>query len=191
MGFDIWELPAASAPLPAWRWHATASTLSAFTWIAGRRRQMRRGLLRKFERMGRQALFFNVNAADPERRSEVIEAVREMAEADPGCSGIRCAAAFPGFRHSEALSIAAEPSECDQAGRHEHDAGCYGPQPRVLDSGSVCGGIAQAGSQDFRHDQRRAGIGSGRPTERFPLPRPHWKRMSASWQWNWRLSAFR
>jgi len=40
-------------------------------------------------RTGRQALFFNVNAADPERRSEVIEAVRQIVEKQPGCTGIR------------------------------------------------------------------------------------------------------
>ncbi len=38
---------------------------------------------------GRRALFFNANAADPERRSEIIEAVRQIVETQPGCIGIR------------------------------------------------------------------------------------------------------
>lgn len=42
------------------------------------------------QRIGRQALFFNVNAADPARRSEVIQACRNVMEPDPGCAGIRC-----------------------------------------------------------------------------------------------------
>ena len=44
-------------------------------------------LVQEIRRMGLQALFFNVNAADPERRSEVIGTVREMA-GDPGCGGV-------------------------------------------------------------------------------------------------------
>lgn len=40
--------------------------------------------------MGRRALFFNVNAADPERRSEVIRACRDAAAVDTGSQGIRC-----------------------------------------------------------------------------------------------------
>jgi enoyl-[acyl-carrier protein] reductase III len=39
--------------------------------------------------MGRQAMFFNVNAADPERRREVIQAVHKIAEDNPDCGGIR------------------------------------------------------------------------------------------------------
>ncbi len=39
--------------------------------------------------MGQQALFFNVNAADPERRSEVIAAFREAAAADADHGGFR------------------------------------------------------------------------------------------------------
>jgi enoyl-[acyl-carrier protein] reductase III len=37
---------------------------------------------------GRQALFFNVNAADPERRSEVIRAFQDFAAPDAECRGI-------------------------------------------------------------------------------------------------------
>lgn len=37
---------------------------------------------------GREAIFFNVNAADAERRAEVVQAVRQVAEKDSGCSGI-------------------------------------------------------------------------------------------------------
>ncbi len=44
----------------------------------------------EIERLGQQALFFNVNAADPERRLEVIAKCREVIEADPSCQGIRC-----------------------------------------------------------------------------------------------------
>lgn len=40
--------------------------------------------------LGRQALFFNVNAADPLRRSEVIQACRNAMEPDRGGGGIRC-----------------------------------------------------------------------------------------------------
>ena len=39
--------------------------------------------------MGQQAMFFNVNAADPERRAEVIRTVCRVAENNPGCGGIR------------------------------------------------------------------------------------------------------
>jgi enoyl-[acyl-carrier protein] reductase III len=38
--------------------------------------------------LGLQALFFNVNAADPARRAEVIQAIREKADSEPG-GGIR------------------------------------------------------------------------------------------------------
>jgi enoyl-[acyl-carrier-protein] reductase (NADH) len=38
--------------------------------------------------MGRQALLFNVNAADPARRSEVIQACQEIAAANPSVNGI-------------------------------------------------------------------------------------------------------
>ncbi len=40
--------------------------------------------------LGRRALFFNVNAADPERRSEVIRACRDAMDSDAGEHGIRC-----------------------------------------------------------------------------------------------------
>ena len=39
-------------------------------------------------KMGRQAMFFNMNAADPERRSEVIQAIRRVVEDNPDCDGI-------------------------------------------------------------------------------------------------------
>jgi len=39
---------------------------------------------------GRQALFFNLNAADPQRRSEVIRACGDALKSDPGCDGIIC-----------------------------------------------------------------------------------------------------
>jgi enoyl-[acyl-carrier protein] reductase III len=39
--------------------------------------------------MGRRSLFFNLNAADPERRSEVIQAVQQVVASQPGCIGIR------------------------------------------------------------------------------------------------------
>ena len=38
---------------------------------------------------GREALFFNVNAADPERRSEVIESCRKTGAGDPDSPGIQ------------------------------------------------------------------------------------------------------
>jgi enoyl-[acyl-carrier protein] reductase III len=38
--------------------------------------------------MGRQALFFNMNAADPDRRTEVIGAFREISATDLDCDGI-------------------------------------------------------------------------------------------------------
>jgi enoyl-[acyl-carrier protein] reductase III len=38
--------------------------------------------------MGREALFFNVNAADPERRAEVIQACQRLAESRPGWAGV-------------------------------------------------------------------------------------------------------
>jgi NAD(P)-dependent dehydrogenase (short-subunit alcohol dehydrogenase family) len=44
----------------------------------------------EIERLGQQARFFNVNAADPERRCEVISKCREILESDPSCQGIRC-----------------------------------------------------------------------------------------------------
>jgi enoyl-[acyl-carrier protein] reductase III len=44
-------------------------------------------LAQEIRQMGRQAFFFNINAADPVRRSDVIGTVREMAGA-PGCDGI-------------------------------------------------------------------------------------------------------
>jgi NAD(P)-dependent dehydrogenase (short-subunit alcohol dehydrogenase family) len=42
----------------------------------------------EIQRMGRQALFFNVNAADPVRRSEVVQACRDIITDDSGCSGV-------------------------------------------------------------------------------------------------------
>lgn len=38
--------------------------------------------------MGRKALFYNVNAADPERRGEVIQGCKEALEGEPGHTGI-------------------------------------------------------------------------------------------------------
>jgi len=38
--------------------------------------------------LGREALFFNMNAADPARRSEVIQAFRDIAEKSPHFNGI-------------------------------------------------------------------------------------------------------
>jgi len=38
--------------------------------------------------MGRKALFFNVNAADPARRAEVIQACRKLAESRQDCDGM-------------------------------------------------------------------------------------------------------
>jgi enoyl-[acyl-carrier protein] reductase III len=37
---------------------------------------------------GQEAIFFNVNAADPERRGEVVQAIRRIAADNPGSSGI-------------------------------------------------------------------------------------------------------
>ena len=98
--------------------------------------------------MGRQALFFNVNAADPERRSEVIEACRQSPKTDPGCDGIRL------MLHSLAFGtlkpyIADGACRRDQARRYEHDAGCHGSQSRLLDPGSVCGRIAARRARRF------------------------------------------
>ncbi|HYK91514.1 MAG TPA: SDR family oxidoreductase [Acidobacteriota bacterium] len=38
--------------------------------------------------LGQQAMFFNINAADPEKRGEVIRACRELVENTPGSKGI-------------------------------------------------------------------------------------------------------
>jgi enoyl-[acyl-carrier protein] reductase III len=46
---------------------------------------------------GREAIFFNLNAADPERRAEVIQACRLRLSEHPGGSGISC------FLHSLAF----------------------------------------------------------------------------------------
>jgi NAD(P)-dependent dehydrogenase (short-subunit alcohol dehydrogenase family) len=42
----------------------------------------------KIEDMGRRALFFNVNAADPERRSQVIQSFQQEASIDSASNGI-------------------------------------------------------------------------------------------------------
>ena len=47
-------------------------------------------IVSEIRRIGQRELFFNVNAADPQRRSEVIQACRNVMEADPECAGIRC-----------------------------------------------------------------------------------------------------
>jgi NAD(P)-dependent dehydrogenase (short-subunit alcohol dehydrogenase family) len=46
-------------------------------------------IISEIRELGRQALFFNVNAADPQRRSEAIQACRGVIEANPGFGGIR------------------------------------------------------------------------------------------------------
>jgi enoyl-[acyl-carrier protein] reductase III len=38
--------------------------------------------------LGREASFFNMNAADPERRAEIIQACRKLAETAPGWNGV-------------------------------------------------------------------------------------------------------
>ena len=43
----------------------------------------------EIQQSGRQALFFNVNAADPKRRSEVIQAFKKITGGDPSSNGIR------------------------------------------------------------------------------------------------------
>ena len=45
-------------------------------------------VVKEIEEAGRQAAFFNVNAADPDRRAEVILACRREAARHPGSSGI-------------------------------------------------------------------------------------------------------
>jgi enoyl-[acyl-carrier protein] reductase III len=45
-------------------------------------------LAQEIRGMGRQALFFNMNAADPVRRSEAIQSLKEALVADPGCDGV-------------------------------------------------------------------------------------------------------
>jgi len=47
-------------------------------------------LAQEIRGMGRQATFFNMNAADPANRSNVINSFRETSAADPACDGIRC-----------------------------------------------------------------------------------------------------
>jgi NAD(P)-dependent dehydrogenase (short-subunit alcohol dehydrogenase family) len=45
-------------------------------------------IISKVRSMGRKAVFFNVNAADPARRAEIIQACRQEIATTPGCSGI-------------------------------------------------------------------------------------------------------
>jgi len=45
-------------------------------------------ILSGLKEVGRQAHFFNVNAADPERRAEVIEACRKILDGNPGHTGV-------------------------------------------------------------------------------------------------------
>jgi enoyl-[acyl-carrier protein] reductase III len=47
------------------------------------------GIAAEIRDMGQRALFFNVNAADPVRRSEVIHAFQDSVASDAGCEGIR------------------------------------------------------------------------------------------------------
>ncbi len=46
-------------------------------------------IVAEIRNLGLQALFFNVNAADPAHRAEVIQAIRENAASDPQSGGIR------------------------------------------------------------------------------------------------------
>ncbi len=59
--------------------------------------------------LGRQVRFFNVNAADPERRAEVISACRQVLAEDPGTTGITA------MLHSLAFGTL-KPYIADQAG---------------------------------------------------------------------------
>jgi NAD(P)-dependent dehydrogenase (short-subunit alcohol dehydrogenase family) len=45
-------------------------------------------IVEEIRSLGRKALFFNINAADPERRAEVIQACRKIAEESPDWQGI-------------------------------------------------------------------------------------------------------
>src|SRR5512139_1025643 len=42
----------------------------------------------EIQRTGRQTMFFNVNAADPDRRAEVIHSIQKIAQSDPDFEGV-------------------------------------------------------------------------------------------------------
>lgn len=57
-------------------------------------RHLAEAVAKDIEAHGRRALFFNVNAADPERRSEVVEALREVVGEGPGVRVVLHSLAF-------------------------------------------------------------------------------------------------
>lgn len=106
-------MPARDLPMPRWALILGASSgFGAATGVALARNGFdifgvhldRRATLAQAERVaadigaqGRQAVFFNVNAADPERRGEVIQTCRQRLSGSPGTAAIHC------FLHSLAF----------------------------------------------------------------------------------------
>ena len=99
-------MPARDLPTPKWALILGASSgFGAATSLALARHGFdifgvhldRRATLLQAERVagdirasGREAVFFNVNAADPERRGEVVQACRQHLSETPGASGVHC-----------------------------------------------------------------------------------------------------
>ena len=99
-------MPANDMPSPRWALILGASSgFGAATALALARNGLdilgvhldRRATLERVEKLvadirscGRQALFFNVNAADPERRAEVLRAACQAMGPSSGRGGIRC-----------------------------------------------------------------------------------------------------
>ena len=114
--------------------------------------------------LGRQAHFFNINAADEEKRAEVSSEMERILRERNEMGRVPRHAAFPRLRHPQALC-----HRSHQRGREQsangHDARCHGPQPRVLGAGAGGSRPHGPGRPHLRHDLggRRAGCSLLRP----------------------------
>jgi len=73
---------------------------------------------------GREALFFNGNAADPDKRREILDAFQARAEGR-GAGSHKGPPALPGLRHLETLHHGERTGVLDE-GPDGHDVGCDG-----------------------------------------------------------------
>ena len=103
---------------------------------------------------GRRAEFFNVNAADDEKRAEVIAAIQKTCGGDPPRVARLGPAALAGVRDAEALLRRAA-RERDLQGPDRDDARRHGELARLLDAGPLLREAALAGRAHLRDDLGR------------------------------------
>ena len=110
--------------------------------------------------LGREALFFNVNAADAEKRRDVLKALHPVFQKPGGPHDDSRAAPFPCLWHVEAIYLRTSRRR-GQSISDRYDARRDGEQPGVLGARVIGRGLAGSGWKNFCNDQcrRRTRVG--------------------------------